>query len=90
MHKSAISREIKRNRGGRGYRPKNRSAIIAGKNKNCESVMNGSTNISIEIKGAVDHSRDISDAVKSAENATAAMANAVKYPTGHRLMSVHR
>jgi len=90
MHKSAISREIKRNRGGRGYRPKNRSAIIAGKNKNCESVMNGSTNISIEIKGTVDHYGNTSDAVKSVKNAMAVMINVDKYPTGPRLMSVRR
>jgi hypothetical protein len=64
--------------------------IIAGSNKNCKSVMNGSTNMSIKTNERVEVYGSISDAVKSAESAMVAMKNVVKSLTENGLMTVRR
>jgi len=120
VHKSTISRELRRNRGGRGYRPKQAQRFAMERQKKSKSRIkpedwklvealigkewspeqisnffrdNQIMHISHEwiYQYIYKDKRDggsTSDAVKSAENAMAAMKNAGKYLTESGLMPV--
>jgi len=96
VHKSTVSREVRRNQGKRGYRPKQAQQLATNRRDKVQPritdrdwrMIEELICTSIVINAAEEHFGNTSDAVKSAENAMEAMRNAVKYPTGRGLMPV--